>query len=211
MKNLIIIGARGFGREYYNGIILRDDYGRDYIIKGFLDDKTDALDRYDGYPPILGSTENYEIQENDIFTCALGDSYYREKYTNIILKKGGEFMPLISSKSLIHKSAKIGRGVMISSFCNISSDVEIGDFVTIQPFCNIGHDAKIGNYCSLESFTFMGGFSQIGDYTTLHTRSTILPKIKIGTNCKVGAGSVVIRYIKDNTTVFGVPAKKVEY
>lgn len=35
MKNLIIIGARGFGREYHNGLKLRDDYGKDFIIKGF--------------------------------------------------------------------------------------------------------------------------------------------------------------------------------
>ena len=42
MKNLIIIGARGFGREYHNGLKLRDDYGKDVIIKGFLDDKKDA-------------------------------------------------------------------------------------------------------------------------------------------------------------------------
>lgn len=211
MKNLIIIGARGFGREYYNGIILREGYGKEFIVKGFLDDKKDALDNYYGYPDIIDSVENYKIQENDVFTCALGDSFYRAKYSNIILQKGGDFLSLISPKSIIHKSAKIGKGVMISPFCSISSDVEIGDFVTIQSYCNIGHDAKIGNFCSLESYSFMGGFSKIGDFTTLHTRATILPKIKIGNNSIVGAGSVVIRNIKDNTTVFGVPAKKVEY
>ena len=73
MKNLIIIGARGFGREYCNSLKLYENYGKEFIIKGFLDDKVEALDVFSGYPPILSSVEEYEIEEDDIFTCALGD------------------------------------------------------------------------------------------------------------------------------------------
>ena len=211
MKNLIIIGARGFGREYFNDLRQRENYGKDYIIKGFLDDKSDALFNYAGYPPIITSVENYEIEKDDIFTCALGDPLFRRKYIEIILTKGGEFIKLISKGSIIHANAKIGKGVMIAHFCNISSDVIIGDYSIVQPYCNIGHDAQIGEYCSLESFSFMGGFSKIGNNVTLHTRSTILPNVKVGDNSIVGASSVVIRNVKDNTTVFGVPAKKVVF
>ncbi len=209
MKKLVIIGARGFGREYYNGLRLKENYGKEYMFKGFLDDKKDALDSYIDYPPILSAVEDYVIEKDDVFTCALGDSFYRKKYIDIILAKGGEFISLISDKSIIHTNAKIGKGVIISPFCAISSDVVIGDFSIVQSFCNLGHDAQIGEYCSLESYTFMGGFSKIGINVTLHTRSTILPHIKIGDNAIVGAGSVVIRNVKDNTTVFGVPAKKI--
>lgn len=207
MKKLIIIGARGFGREYYNG--LRNS--QNYIIKGFLDDKRDALDGYDGYPSILSSVQDYKIEEDDVFICALGDSLHRRKYINIILEKGGDFINLISDLSIIHANVKIGKGVMISEFCNISSDVTIGDFTIIQPFCTLGHDAQTGEYCTLDSYSFMGGFSKIGDNTTLHTRSTILPNIKVGNNSIVGAGSVVVRNVEDNTTVFGVPAKRLKF
>lgn len=211
MKNLIIIGARGFGREYHNGLKLRDDYGKDFIIKGFLDDKKDALDGFENYAPILNSVEDYLIEPEDVFVCALGDSFYRRKYVNMIKEKGGTFSSIISSKSIIHPNAQIGEGVMISAFCNISSNTVIGDFTTIQPYCNIGHDAVIGDFCSLESYSFMGGFSRIGDNVTLHTRATILPHVKIGDNSIVGAGSVVLRNVKSNITVFGVPAKKISF
>lgn len=211
MKNLLIIGARGFGREFCNSLMLRDDYAKDFVIKGFLDDNSNALDDYPGYPPIIGPVETYEIQENDLFTCALGDPIYRKKYVDIIKQKGGMFMSIINKKSIIHPNARIGEGVVISAFCNISANVRIGDFTTIQPFSNIGHDAVIGNYCAVESYSFMGGFSSIGDSTTLHTRATILPHIKVGNDSVVGAGSVVIRNVKDHTTVFGVPAKRVEF
>lgn len=209
MKNLIIIGARGFGREYHNSLKLREDYGRDFVIKGFLDDKKDALDNFENYAPILNSVEDYSIESDDVFTCALGNSFYRKKYVNMIREKGGTFLSIINSKSIIHPNAKIGEGVMISAFCNISSNTVIGDFTTIQPYCNIGHDAVIGNFCSLESYSFMGGFSKIGDGVTLHTRATILPHVKVGDHATIGAGSVVLRNVKEGITMFGVPAKKI--
>ena len=49
---------------------------------------------------------------------------------------------------------------------------------------------------------------------TMHRNSwvcagaTVLPRISIGENSIVGAGSVVIDDIGDNRTVVGVPAKK---
>lgn len=211
LKNLIIIGARGFGREYYQALTLSDDYGSDFVVKGFLDDKFDALDIFPGFPPILSSVEDYNIQENDVFTCALGDPVYRKKYVDIVKKKGGIFITLINSKSIIHPNAQIGEGVMISAFCSISSNAIIGDFTTIQPYCNIGHDAMIGTYCALESFSFMGGGAKIGSGVTLHTRATILPHVKVGDNAIVGACSVVLRNVKENVTVFGVPARIIKF
>lgn len=208
MKNLLIIGARGFGREVCSALML---YKNDFTIKGFLDDKANALDAFEGYPPIVSSVESYEIQENDIFFCALGDPFYREKYSKIILDKGGDFLNMINPTAIVHPNAKIGKGVLISQYCSISSNTEIGDFSIIQAYSNIGHDAKIGKYCEIESYTFLGGGASVGDNCTLHTRSTILPGIKVKDNATIGAGSVVIRNVQSGTTVFGVPAKRVEF
>ena len=55
MKNLIIIGARGAGREVYGLALVTKEYNKEYLIKGFLDDKKNALDNLDGYPPIISS------------------------------------------------------------------------------------------------------------------------------------------------------------
>ena len=57
----------------------------------------------------------------------------------------------------------------------------------------------------------MGGGSCIGNHVTLHTRATILPHVKVGNSAIVGAGSIVLRNVKEGITVFGNPAKKVEF
>ena len=73
MRNLYIIGARGFGREIFSLYLACKSSLKDVECKGFLDDKTDALDGFNGYPPIISPVEDYIPKENDVFICALGD------------------------------------------------------------------------------------------------------------------------------------------
>jgi sugar O-acyltransferase (sialic acid O-acetyltransferase NeuD family) len=211
MKNILIIGARGYGRECDKGLRLYPEYNKEFTIKGFLDDKKTALDNFEGYPPIISSVEDYEIQRDDMFLCALGDVHAKVKYIELIKNKGGNFITLVDATSIVYDVNQLGEGVIISPFCIISANVKIGDFTTVQAYSNLGHDSKVGKYCSVESYSFLGGFAQIGDFTTLHTRSTILPHIKIGDNVIVGAGSVVIKNVKAGISVFGIPAKKLEF
>lgn len=210
MKNLIIIGARGFGRESYELFKHKRFHLFKYRIKGFLDDKADALKGYKGYPPILGPTETYEIKKNDVFFCALGDPIQREKYVKIILEKGGNFISCISDYAIINPTAKIGNGAFVGAYAILSADVVVDDFSVIHPFCNIGHDNKIGKYCEVESYVAIGGYSNIGDYVTIHPHSTVLPRVQVGNKAMVGAGSVVLKNVPNETSVFGVPAKRIE-
>lgn len=211
MKHLLIIGARGWGREIFNMIPECLGYGKEFEVKGFLDDKADALNGMSGYPPIIDSVENYEPENDDVFICALGDAHWKKYYAEIIMNKGGKFINIIHNTASIGRNTQIGLGCIITDNVGISCDITIGDFVTFQSYTIIGHDARIGNYCHLGCRSFMGGYSVLGDTTTIQTNSIILPHVKVGNDCTVGAGSVVIKKVKDNTTVFGNPAKKIDF
>ena len=65
----------------------------------------------------------------------------------------------------------------------------IEDFVTIYPGVNVSGNCNLGS-CS-----------------ELGTGSKIIEGKSIGSNSIIGAGTVVIRDIKDNCTAVGVPAK----
>ena len=75
----------------------------------------------------------------------------------------------------------------------------------------MGHDCSVGNYVSVMSGTCVCGHVLISDGAYLATNSTVIPGKKIGDNAKIGAGSVVIRNVKPNTTVMGVPAQLVRF
>jgi sugar O-acyltransferase (sialic acid O-acetyltransferase NeuD family) len=206
MKNLIIIGAGGFGREVYNLALHCKE--NNFKIKGFLDDNLNALDGFTGYPRILSTIESYKIDNNDVFVCAISNISVKKIVCNLILNKGGKFINLLHPSSLINLNVKIGIGVILFMNSNISNDCIIEDFVTIQGYVGLGHDTKIGKWSHLNTYTFTGGGVIIFDEVLIHTRSTILPKVKIFSNATVGACSMVIKNVKQNTTVFGSPATK---
>lgn len=211
MKNLIIIGARGWGREVYLQYTICKEAGLiDCSCKGFLDSKTDALDEYEGYPPIIGNVEDYIIQPDDVFFCAMGDVKWRKHYASIIEEKGGEFINLVHPEAVLGKNIRLGKGCYIGRNVEMSCDITIGDFVSLFSCCALGHDSVIGDYSHLGFASFLGGYAQIGKGVTVHPNAKILPHVKVADEAVVGAGSVVIKNVKSGTTVFGIPAKKLE-
>jgi len=211
MKNLIIIGARGFGRETFTLAKNCKGYGKDYLIKGFLDDKSDALNGFENYPSILGSVENYTIKADDVFICALGHVKWKKFYSEIILNRGGKFINLIHPSVVFHDNVEIGLGLIICQGSCLSNDIKIGNFVTILSNCVLGHDVTVGNWCHIGAFSFMGGFSILEDEATLNVRATVLPRVLIKEGASVGASSLAIRNVKKGTTVFGVPAQVLKF
>jgi sugar O-acyltransferase (sialic acid O-acetyltransferase NeuD family) len=209
MKNLIIIGARGFGREVYNIATQTKEYNVNWTIKGFLDDDKEALNPFKGYPEILNSVEEYEVQDNDIFICALGDTKFKKKYISLILGKGGHFTNIIHPTSIINMNVKLGLGIIICPYTYISNDVTIGNFTTIQTHSAIGHDVQIGDYCQINALTFFGGFSQLEDSVTMNPCSGVAPRGSVKENTVVGINSTVLKTTKSNCTVYGNPAKEI--
>ena len=210
MKQLLIIGARGFGREVYNLFLKCKKAGLEVECKGFLDSKSDALDNYSNYPPIISSVEDYVIQPDDVFICALGDVRYKKQYVTYLKEKGAQFISLIHPKAEIDLNTEIGEGCIIRSYSSISCDVKIGNFVTIMAFTAIGHDAKVGDWSHIGAHCFMGGGSRLGEMVTMNPGARILSHKEAEDGSTIGAGSVVISKVKEKTTVFGVPAKKFE-
>lgn len=209
LRKLIIIGARGWGREVLWAVESNKDTFQ-LEVKGFLDDDRHALDGLVGtFPPILSSVEAYEVCPDDLFFCALGDSEARKHYAEIIEGKGGKFATLILPKASVSPNAVIGGGTFVDEFVCISDNVNIGRHVIVQRLATLGHDTKVGDHATLGAYTFCGGKSQIGECSTLHVRTTLLRNVNVGCNAVVGAGSVVIKNVKDGEHVFGNPAKRI--
>lgn len=206
MKNLLIIGARGFGRDIYYLASQCSDYQNEFVIKGFLDDKVDALDEFKSYQPIVDSVEDYIVGDDDVFICALGDVQQKKKYTQMILDKGGKFISLIHPSAYVDPNAKMGAGCIVSRFAGLGSGSIIGDYVLIQGAAFIGHDVKIGNYSRVDCHVVCTGGAIIEDEVTIHTSAIISQNVLVQKGAHIGAGSFVIRTVKENSTVYGNPA-----
>lgn len=208
MKDLIIVGAGGMGRSVYNIALQCCGYGKEYKIKGFIDDDLNALNQYVGYPPIVGKISDYCIHENEVFISALGNVISKKKCIESLLERGAEFITLVHPTTLINSNAQLGKGCLVDSFSVIGADTTIGDFVVIGVGTVVGHDVEIGNWSRIDGNVTLVGGVKLGEEVCVHTGAIINHKVSLGDRSCVGAGSFVIRKVQAGTTVFGNPAKR---
>ena len=97
----------------------------------------------------------------------------------------------------IHPGARIGRRLFIDHGMGvvIGETAVVGDDVTLYQGVTLGGTGKEHGkrHPTLEDGVVVGGGAKI------------LGNITIGKNCRIGAGSVVVRNVPDNSTVVGVP------
>ena len=206
MKQLIIIGAGGMGRTMYSNALECVGYGTEFIVKGFLNDFP-SLDQFENYPPIIGTIENYQPQDEDVFVCSIGDKQ-RKQCIEKIQGRGGEFINLIHQTARFYTNAKLGKGNFIGAYTVIGNDAQIGDLNMIQSYTVIGHDDKIGNWNRIDTHVTCVGGIIIENHVNIHTSAVISHNVVVESEANVGACSFVIRRVKSGTTVFGNPAKK---
>ena len=206
MKNLIIIAAGGMGRTIYD--IARESvgFGIEFNIKGFIDDNLQALDAFEGYPPILGKISDYQPQKGDVFVCSIGGAS-RKKCMEEIINRGGEFQTVIHKTARIGSGVKIGKGNLIAAFTTIGANAEIGDYNMIQSYSIIGHDTKIGNWNRIDTHVTCVGGTIVGNEVDIYTSSVLNHGVVVEDGAHVGACSFVIRKVKAGTTVIGNPAR----
>ena len=207
MKTLIIIGAGGMGRTMYSNALESMGYGKEFVVKGFLDDNLHALDGFPNYPPVIDTIRDYQPQPDDVFVSSIGGAARRPCMEEII-SRGGEFMELIHQTARILTNAKLGKGNFIGAYTVIGNDAVIGDYNMIQSYTVIGHDAKIGSWNRIDTHVSLVGGVVVEDEVTIHTSAVISHKVVVESGAHVGALSFVFKKVKAGTTLMGNPAKK---
>jgi len=105
---------------------------------------------------------------------------------------------------------KIGKGCEIHSteFSTEPFLIEIGDHVAIASgTIFVTHDGSVRIMRDTIPEIDLFGPIKIGNNTFIGMESILLPNTTIGSNCIIGAGSVVRGVIPDDSVVFGNPAK----
>lgn len=213
MKNIVIVGAGGVGRETSLIIQQINELKSTWNLIGFIDDNVNSWGNVINGYPVIGGIDSLEVLPSDTYiVIAIANYEVKRKIVNRINNKF-KFATIIHPKVYIHDYINIGEGTLIYEGAILTTNIKVGNHVIISPKCGIGHDSIIKDYVSLLWNVNISGNDIIEEGVMMGSASTVIQGKRIGKGSTVGAGAVVIDNIDSYSTVVGVPAKviKVDY
>jgi sugar O-acyltransferase (sialic acid O-acetyltransferase NeuD family) len=213
MKDLVIIGAGGFGREVLWIARSINKVQPKWNILGFIDSNPKLKGQLVDDIPVLGDTEWFKQNDKDInIVCGVGNTKVRKKLIEEVSKyRNISFATLIHPSVIVAEDAKIGEGSIISAGTIVSINANIRKHVIINLSCTIGHDSITGDYCTINPGVNISGNVTLQPCVDVGTGSQIIQGLEIGEGTVIGAGSVVIRDLPANCTAVGIPAKTIKF
>lgn len=169
--------------------------------------------------------------------CIIGepahDYYGNDNYQNPTTKIGEN--ALIRSHSIIYsgcdisnnfstghrvtirENTTIGKHCSIGTLSDLQGDIEIGNYCRLHSNVHLAQGSKLGDYVFLYPYTVMTNDpfppseqikgATVGDFSQIAVHAVILPGIKIGKHCLIGANSLVSKNLPDYSMASGSPAK----
>lgn len=210
LPQLIIIGAGGFGREVLAWAGQSLQVGREWAIKGFIDDNLEALRERPAPAPVLGRIEDHQPASDEVFICALGVPALKRRCSEMIVARGGRFVNLVHRTVVMGYEVRLGAGVVLCPHSVVSSNTRLGRGVAINLHSTVDHDAVVGDWTQVNCHCDLTAGVSIGAEVFLGSRVTLFPGVRVGDRAHLGGGSVVTRDVPEGVKVFGNPAKRVE-
>lgn len=212
MKDLVIIGAGGFGREMCAHIrLISEKSGKsEWNLLGLIDENPSLKETVEGYK-VLGNLDYYLNMENKpYFFIAIANSYARERIATRCKAAGCKAATIMYPNVDLGDNVEIGEGCFISKDAMLRNEVKIGPFCIVQSQALFGHDTTVGAYTSFMANAIVGGETHIGSHCYFGLRTTVINRINITDECTVGACACVVKDAEVPGTYVGVPAKLIK-
>jgi sugar O-acyltransferase (sialic acid O-acetyltransferase NeuD family) len=213
MKNLIIIGAGGIGSQIADAIEEINKGGKQWNLRGFLDDNEDKQGRdINGYP-VLGKIEDAQDFEDCLLVLAVGNSknYYIRKE---VFKKLGidhkKYARIVHPSATVSRHSTVGYGSVVLAGARVMPNTQIGRHSFVLANAYVGHDNVIQDFVTVTNSASISGMTTIEEGCYIGANSSIIERIVVGKWSLVGLGSVVLKGVPAFSVVVGNPGRVIK-
>lgn len=210
MKDIVIVGAGGFGREVAWLIEDINKVNKTWNIIGFVDETTELLGTLvDGYK-VVGNID-WLKEQNCFAVLAIGDTQGKKKIVTKLEKSEIKYATLIHPNVISSDRNVFGEGSIICAGTIITVNVKIGNHVIVNINSTIGHEAVIRDFATILPSVKISGAVVVEECVNIGTGSAIIQGKNIGKNTIIGANATVVKDIPENCTAVGSPAKPIKF
>ncbi|OIU67647.1 acetyltransferase [Rossellomorea aquimaris] len=203
-EKLLILGASGHGKVVAD-IALKMNRWQSVA---FLDDNKN-INSSMGLEVIDTSSEvSKYIEEYEVFV-GIGNNITRQKVQEKLETLGVEIPVLIHPTAVIGEQVEIENGTALMAGTIVNCCTRIGRGCIVNTGSTIDHDNCIEDFVHVSPGANLAGTVYIGKRSWLGIGSVVSNNINITSDCKLGAGSVVIKDITDPGVYVGAPVRRV--
>lgn len=198
MDNIILIGSGGNTRSCIDVI----ETSGEYKIVGIVEKNGVDFENNLGYP-VIGvddDLENIRSKYGIALICIgqIKSAEIRVKLYQKLKKLNFKLPTIISPRSHVSPSSKIGKGTIVMHDVLINANVNIGNNCIINNKSLIEHDSFVGNHSHISTGAIINGGVNIGSETFIGSGVITKEYIFVGDNCVIGAGKVIKNDIESN-------------
>lgn len=196
MKDIVIIGAGGIGREVAWIIEEINEVKSTWNIIGFVDENSEMHGKIlNGYKVLGGFDTLDKLEVKPYVVVAIANCKVKK---DIVEKLDGKFKfaTVIDPTVRVGKYIEIGEGSIVYPGVILTVNTKLGNHVVVSGNCGIGHDTVIGDYSSVLWGSSFSGYDVVGSECFIGVGTKVVQGISIGNGSRVNAGMTVLKDVK---------------
>lgn len=197
---IILLGCGGHAKSVVDAIESKGEYE----IAGFLDHVTHKNFEYRGYKVIGCDGDLQELFDSGIryaFVCVgfLGKGTVRNRLYKCLKEIGFTIPIIIDPSAVLASDVRIGEGSFVGKRAVINANAFVGRMTIINTGAIIEHDCVIADFCHIAIAGVICGMVQLKENVFVGANATVIQGLCVGENAVIGAGSIVVKDIRENT------------
>jgi sugar O-acyltransferase (sialic acid O-acetyltransferase NeuD family) len=193
---MYLYGASGHAKVI---IDILKSHGKDII--GLIDDNV-LINELLGYPVY------HEVGTKLPLIISIGDNKTRKKIAEQL--SGICFETAVHASAIVSDTCSIKEGTVVMQGSIIQSCSEIGRHCIINTGASVDHDCHVNDFVHISPHATLCGNVTVGEGTWIGAGTIIIPGVRIGKWCIIGAGSVVTKDIPDYVLAAGNRCKVIK-
>lgn len=211
MRDIVIFGCGGFGREILQIVLDQNRERPTWRMLGFLvSPDVQAPEMVQGFP-VSGDIRQFGSPAALSCAVGIGNPLARRTVVSNLRASGVQDFPtLVHPRAWLGTNVSMEEGVIICAGALLTTDLHLGQHVHVNIGATVGHDAVVGAFSTLSPGVHVSGRVTLGEAVEIGTGACINPGVTIGSGAVIGAAAAVVRDIPEGCTAVGVPAKVIK-
>ena len=202
-SNLIIVGAGGHALSVGDAAL-----SAGWTVVGFY--SPDGTGPASILGPVLSSLDSLELS-NTAFALGIGTNHVRETVARDISRRFAqtEIVSVVHATAWVSSHATVHPGAVILAHTSVGPGSTVGRGALLNTGASLDHESSLGDYASLGPGARTGGSASVGERTMIGIQAGIVRGVTVGSDCVVGAHSLVKSDLDSNIVAWGTPATTV--